>query len=95
MKNIDLLFFDNNNYQPADTGNINDFYISDMGLEHIKHLEVFFNPEMYDIFINTISKPLTNYEKITERQNILKDFIEFPGIAQKIKSICDEIQKNK
>ena len=95
MKNIDLLFFDNNNYQPSDAGNINDFYISDMGLEHIKHLEAFFNPESYDIFINTISRPVTSAEKIKERQNILKDFIEFPGIAQKMKAICDEIQKNK
>ncbi|MCL1857647.1 MAG: hypothetical protein FWF92_00220 [Oscillospiraceae bacterium] len=97
MKNIDLLYFDNknNNYQPADAGRVNDLFISDMGIEHIKNLEGFFGSETYNIFINTISVPLTDAEKIKERQNILKDFMEYPGIAQKMKSICDEIKINK
>jgi len=95
MKNIDLLFFDNNNYQPADTGTINDFYISDMGLEYMKNLQGFFNFEIYNNFISAISLPLTNPEKIKERQYILQDFLDFPGIAQKMQSICGEIRKNK
>jgi len=95
MKNIDLLYFDNNSYTPADAGRVNDLYIADMGLEHLKNLEGFFNSEIYEVFINTIKVPLTNAEKIKERQNILKDFMEFPGIAQKMKSICGEIRKNK
>ncbi|MCL2776158.1 MAG: hypothetical protein FWD71_22880, partial [Oscillospiraceae bacterium] len=96
MKNIDLLLCeDRENGGLMDTGHINDFYIADMGIEHIKLLEGFFNSETYDIFIKTISNPLRNAEKIIERQNILKDFLAFPGIAQKLKSICDDIQKNK
>lgn len=95
MKNIDLLYFDNNSYTPADTGRVNDLYIADMGIEYMKNLEGFFNSEIYDTFINTISVPLTNADKIKERQNILQDFLDFPGTAQKMKSICGEIRKNK
>ena len=96
MKNINLLLYgDGETGQNTDAGTINDFYISDMGIEYIKNLEGFYNFETYRIFINTVSVPLTNPGKIIERQNILKDFLEFPGIAQKMKLICDEIQQNK
>ena len=95
MKIIDLLYFENNSYQPKGTGRVNDSYIMDMGIEHIKNLEGFSGSETYNVFMNTINVPLTDAEKIKERQNILKDFVEFPGIAYKMKLICDEIRKNK
>jgi len=66
-----------------------------MGLGHIKYLDGFKNAEIYSVFINTISVPLKDAKKIKERQNILRDFTEFPDIAPKMKALCDDIKKNK
>ncbi|MCL2159722.1 MAG: hypothetical protein FWH48_09975 [Oscillospiraceae bacterium] len=90
MKKIDLLFADELEY----TEKINDSYMQDMGLEELaKFLDA--DAKSYEIFRQTISRPLADAEKIRERQNILKDFIDNPGLAQKLKLICVEIQKNK
>ena len=95
MKNVDLLFFESGGFRTPKTGRVNDSFIADMGLEHIKYLKGFKNAEAYSVFTEAISHPLTDAGKIKERQDILKDFTEFPETAQKMKSICDGIRQNK
>ena len=85
MKHIDLLFQEN-------AGKISEDYLADMGLDHIKNI---LEPELCASFLNVISSPIKCREKISERQNILKDFLEHPGLALTIKKICVEIQQNK
>ena len=91
MKNIDLLLFGDGE---GGKTTINDSYIQDMGLENLAGcLEA--DPEAYGVFMDTLKNPLTDAEKIEERQNILKDFQNHPGLAQRLKSICIEAQQNK
>jgi len=85
MKTIDLLFSEH-------AGKVSEDYLADMGLEHIKNI---LEPELCASFFGVISAPLKNREKILERQNILKDFAEYPGLALSMKKICIEIQQNK
>ena len=85
MKNIDLLFQEH-------AGKVSEDYLADMGLEHINNI---LEPEPCASFLSVISAPIKNREKILERQNILKDFLEYPGLAHNIRKICVEIQQNK
>ena len=85
MKSIDMLFGEH-------TGEISGDYLADMGLEHIKNI---LSPELCAGFLRVISAPLKSRGLIMERQNILKDFLEHPGLALNMKKICLEIQQNK
>lgn len=86
MKNIDLLFNEEH------SGRVSEDYLADMGLEYMKNI---LEPELCAGFLHIVSAPLNNQEKILERQNILKDFLAYPGLALNLRKICLEISKNK
>lgn len=92
MKSVDLLLYENDEANHG--GGVNDFYIQDMGLERLAEF-LDLDSETYEIFMHALQNPLKKAGKIKERQNILRDFLAYPGLAQKLKSICAEIKKNK
>lgn len=86
MNELDLLFTE------KDRTNVNPQFFSDMGLPCLKKL---LNNNEYSVFADTLCKPLTDANLITERQNILKDFVMYPDLLLKFQRICSEAQNNK
>lgn len=86
MKKIDLLFNSKKN------AHICNDYLDDIEFNCFRKL---LSDDEYAIFSRVMSKPLYDLEKVKERQNIFRDLLTYSSIGEKLKSICDEAQKNK
>lgn len=84
---LDLLFLDK---ESSTTSCI----LEDLAFENIKK-EIFKTDEevMYEKFTSVLLKPLKSMNSIIERQNILKDFIRYPSLADNINSTCKKINE--
>jgi hypothetical protein len=86
MIKLDMLFFRH------DQAKVSVDYFSDMGLECLKRILT--NNE-YNVFVDTVCSPLSSVDMIKERQNILRDFLNFPELLIDMQKICLDAQNNK
>ena len=78
LKMINLIFSNG-------TQNTNSSIIPDLGLDSLQNI---LDKESFYNFIKVISNPLTSLDKIYERQNILKDFIDHENLAKNVYDLC-------
>lgn len=67
-------------------------YFFDMGLDSCKKILA---DSEFDVFFDTLCRPLTNIVNIYERQNIIKDFLKYPTLLSDIQKISDCAKNNK
>jgi DNA mismatch repair ATPase MutS len=86
MIELDILFIQDNEAK------LSAGYFSDMGLECLKKI---ITDKEYDVFVDTVCSPLNRVDIIKERQNILEDFLNYPGFILDLQKICLNAQNNK
>ncbi|NLK74421.1 MAG: hypothetical protein GX288_03915 [Clostridiales bacterium] len=71
---------------------VNEDFIIDMGLDCLKNI---LTDSEYKVLYDTLRSPLIEVERIRERQNILQDFLRFPGLLNDMQKITLDAQENK
>ena len=89
MKKIDLLFIHEN---PINYAHICDEFLEDIEFSCFRNL---LSNDEYDFFSRIIAKPLSERDKISERQSIFRDLMKYQRVAESLIAICDRAQNNK
>lgn len=88
MKEIDLLFIPRNKDNYAQVA---DEYLEDIEISCLHNILL---ADEYNLFTSILAKPLTDQEKIYERQKIFQDLMKYNRIGERLISVCEQVEKN-